>query len=349
MSDVKIGIIGHFGGNKVFFDGQTIKTKEINNYFENYYKIKTEKFDTYKNAKNPFKLFFGVKRLFKNCEVIILIVSTRGYKILLPLLMLLNKRFKRKILDFVIGGNRYTILENTFLQKLAKKTDKIYVETINIKNEYEKYKFTNVEVVPNFKNLKLQKIDKFDKKEKLSLCTFSRVCKEKGINDGINLVNICNSILKQDVFYLDIYGQIDPSYKNEFEDLISKCNNTVSYKGMVEFSKSAEILKKYDLLLFLTFWNGEGFPGSIIDAFFSGLPVMATDFKYNFDILKEDKTGIKVEVNNIKMMEEKLLFYYINQEKLYEMKLNCIDEAKKYLPDNVMKNVIKYIDNHNKI
>ena len=30
----KIGIIGHFAGNKKFFDGQTIKTKEINNYFE---------------------------------------------------------------------------------------------------------------------------------------------------------------------------------------------------------------------------------------------------------------------------------------------------------------------------
>ena len=36
-------------------------------------------------------------------------------------------------------------------------------------------------------------------------------------------------------------------------------------------------------MLFLTYWNGEGFPGTILDSLFSSVPVIATldcNFKY---------------------------------------------------------------------
>ena len=48
---MKIGIVGHLGGNKQFLDGQTIKTKEINAYIEKYFNTKTSKLDTYKILK----------------------------------------------------------------------------------------------------------------------------------------------------------------------------------------------------------------------------------------------------------------------------------------------------------
>ena len=93
---MKIGVIGHFGGNKQFLDGQTVKTKEINEYIEKYYKIKTFKFDTYKNARNPIKLLYSINKTLKKNDIVIVILSIRGYKIITPILMFLNK-FKHRI------------------------------------------------------------------------------------------------------------------------------------------------------------------------------------------------------------------------------------------------------------
>lgn len=340
----KIGIIGHFGGNKKFFDGQTIKTKEINNYFESKFNEPTLKFDTYKNSKNVFKLLFGIHRIVKKSDVIIIILSSRGYKIVLPIVYFLNRN-KKKILDFVIGGNRQNIMrDKKHLQSIAKKVNRIYVETNDMKNEYNKLGFRNVEVIPNFKNLIHTDIKKFEKKDILKLCTFSRVCKEKGIEDAISAVNKCNEILGNNgEIILDIYGQVDSNYVDEFEKLKQIFNKNISYKGTVDYDKSVNVLKEYDMLMFLTFWEGEGFPGTIIDAFFSGVPTLATDWNFNFEILRDEVTGIKVEVHDIKAVVEKILYYFNNQEKLYEMKKNCIEESKKYSPDNIMKNVVLYI------
>ena len=132
-------------------------------------------------------------------------------------------------------------------------------------------------------------------------------------------------------------------YPDEFEKLKQIFNKNISYKGTVDYDKSVNVLKEYDMLMFLTFWEGEGFPGTIIDAFFSGVPTLATDWNFNFEILRDEVTGIKVEVHDIKAVVEKILYYFNNQEKLFEMKKNCIEESKKYSPDNIMKNVVLYI------
>ena len=97
MNNIRIGMIGHFGGDKNFTDGQTVKTKEIERVLENKFTNPINKFDTYKNSKNIFKLFFGIKKIVKNSDIIILIVSSRGYKIILPLLMFFNKFYKRNL------------------------------------------------------------------------------------------------------------------------------------------------------------------------------------------------------------------------------------------------------------
>ena len=58
----KIAIIGHYGSNNNFTDGQTIKTKEISNYLEHYYNITIDKYDTFFIKKKAFflLLYYGL-------------------------------------------------------------------------------------------------------------------------------------------------------------------------------------------------------------------------------------------------------------------------------------------------
>lgn len=338
----RIGIIGNFGKNKKIYDGQTIKTIEINQYIESYYNIKTDKFDTSNINKNIFKIIFNIKKILKNNDIIIVILYTRGYRIITPILTFYNKYYKRKLFDFVIGGKRYYIYKNNSITKASRKYERIYVETSQIKDEYNKRNLNNVEVISNFKNLKQGNFHKTTKN--IRLCIFSRILKEKGIEESIKAVISANDELNKNIFSLDIYGEIKQEYKNEFDQLLKTSPKYIKYNGKVDYDKSVEILNKYDMMMFLTYYKNEGFPGTIIDAFFSGLPVIASDWNYNFEILKDNYTGIKVNID-IEEISNKLIKLSKNLNQIDKMKKNCLKESKKYEPDLVMK---KFIDLINK-
>ena len=340
---MKIGIIGHFGGNKQFLGGQTVKTKEINDYLENYYKIKTFKFDTYKNSRNPFKLIYLTIKTLKKSDIVIVILSIRGYKIITPILVFFNKFYKKRLFDIVVGGKRYNIYKNNnLITKLSRNYEKILVQTQRIKEEFEKKNLNNVEVLYNFKNIKKSKIKSVN--NKLRLCTFTRIIKEKGINDAIKAVIDANERMNEIIFSLDIYGQIGKKYKNEFNELLKKSPKYIKYKGEVDYNKSVEILDKYDIMLFLTYYKNEGFAGTILDAFHSGLPVIATEWNNNFEILENYKTGVKVKTKDIKQVSDKIIELYNNKELLRQMKMNCLKESEKYTPDKVMEKLIDIIE-----
>ena len=308
MNDFSIGIIGHFGGNKNFTDGQTVKTKELYNYLLDNTNFLITKFDTYNIKINPFKKFIDLYRLFKKVDVVILIVSSRGYKILVPIIDFLNRKRNVRLYDFVIGGNRQKIFENnSSLLKKAYKYKKIYVETKKMLLDYEKLGFHNVEIMNNFKNITSYSPKKHNNHNVIKLCTFSRVCKEKGISDSIKVVKKLNDCDENKQYVLDIYGKIDDNYMAEFNSLLNENSKFVSYCGVADFSISSKIISNYDLLLFLTFWPGEGMPGTIIDCFFASTPVVATDWNYNFEILKDKCTGIKVEVGNVDQVVKEIL------------------------------------------
>lgn len=336
---MKIGIIGHFGGDKKCLDGQTIKTKEINKYLESYFKIKTFKFDTYKQSKNPFKLISMIIKTLKNNDIIIVILSIRGYKIITPILMFFNIFYKRRLFDIVVGSRYYIYNKNNLITKLSKKYEIIFVETDIIKNEYLKRSISNVDVLNNFKHLNKGKYNKT--KDKIKVCVFSRIIKEKGIDEAIQSIIKANQILNKNIFELDIYGQIGEKYKREFNNIMSECPKYIKYKGLIDYNKSVDVLNKYDLMLFLTYYKNEGFAGTIVDALYAGLPVIATNWNSNFEILKEDYTGVCVKVNDIDEVSNKLIGLYKDKKKIDNMKKNCLKESEKYNPDRIMK---KFVD-----
>ena len=75
---------------------------------------------------------------------------------------------------------------------------------------------------------------------------------------------------------------------DELKDSFSAC---VHYGGLVPFYKSVEVLKNYFALLFPTYYEGEGFAGTLIDALAAGVPVIASDWRYNPEIVEDGMTG----------------------------------------------------------
>lgn len=345
MSRKNVGIIGHFGGNENILDGQTIKTKILYNELQSSTNWKIIKVDTYYKSKNPIKLLFDTLVCLISAQDIIVLLSKNGMRYYFPLLYFCTKVFHARVFHDVIGGNlniyikkypRYVKYLNSF--------EKNWIETDGLKEKLEKEGINNCEVIPNFKRLKVIELKNANFNEPYKFCVFSRVMKEKGIETAIEAIESINREAKREVCSLDIYGRIDSGYKERFDNVMLGVTKSISYKGTVSYEQSVEVIMGYYALLFPTFWDGEGFPGTIVDAFSAGLPVIATDWNCNSEIIENEKNGILYPNNEIKNLKDAIKWLINNNTKIQEMKKNCLDSAKKYNPDKYIQQIINAIN-----
>jgi Glycosyltransferase len=94
--------------------------------------------------------------------------------------------------------------------------------------------------------------------------------------------------------------------------------------------KGYDRLATYDMLLFPTYWKGEGFAGIFIDAFVSGLPMIITDWAHNSQFVKKGETGLFIPVHDAKALAYKMKDCIDGQYDIWKMKQYCQIEAKKY-------------------
>lgn len=340
----KIGIIGHFGGNENILDGQTIKTKILSEELEKATGWEITKVDTYYKKKQPLKLFNDTFSCLRSNRNIIVLLSGNGMKFYFPILSFYARKFHTRIYHDVIGGNldRYVEKYPKFKGYLTSFVVN-WVETDGLKKRLEAQGILNCEVIPNFKRLNIASTGEVDDKEPFRFCIFSRVMKEKGVETAIEAVQGINADAGRTVCSLDIYGRIDDAYKEAFEKIMGDVTPAIQYKGTVPYDQSTDAIKNYYALLFPTYWDGEGFPGTIVDAFSAGLPVIATDWNCNGEIVENGKTGILYPNEEIKNLREAIEWVISHKDEVAEFKKNCIRKAEKYQPDKYIKKIVREI------
>ena len=334
----KVCIIGHFGFGDNMANGQTIKTKSVTTELENQLGVdQVIKIDTHGGVKVLPKIVFQMVNAFKKCKNIVILPAQNGIKVFVPLCNVLNKVFHRRLHYVVIGGWLNDFLDdNKYLEKKLRSFKGIYVETNAMRMVLIERGFCNIYIMPNFKNIKILSEAEliYRTSEPHKLCTFSRVMKEKGIGEAIDVVSFINEKYNRTVFTLDIYGQVDSEQIEWFENLKSSFPPYVSYKGLVPYDRSVEVLKEYYALLFPTYYAGEGFAGTLLDAMAAGVPAVASDWKYNSEIVIPGKTGYLFRTNDFKSFcdnVEKSL-----DDSWNKMKQTCIEEAGYYSPDKAI-------------
>ncbi len=340
----KIAIIGHFGGDESILDGQTIKTKILYEELEKSAHWEIVKIDTYYKSKNPIKLMVDTLVCLITCRDIIILLSRNGMKFYFPLLSFFARKFHTRVYHDVIGGNLDKYVElypkfKTYLNSFVVN----WVETASLKNKLEDRGVNNCEVIPNFKRLNIVKIKEDKFKEPYRFCMFSRVMKEKGIEDAIDAVQAINHEAEREICQLDIFGRVDDGYKEQFREIMEQAGFAIQYKGMVSYDKSVEAIMNYYALLFPTYWDGEGFPGTIVDAFSAGIPVIATDWNCNGEIVENKKTGILYPNCEIRNLKEAIVWAIQHQNEIYSFKENCVVEAERYQPDQYITKIVRKI------
>jgi len=341
----KIGICGHFANGYNLINGQTIKTKILTEELAKQIgEDQVITIDTYNWKSNPLSLFLKCFTLTKDSENVIVLPAHNGVKILIPLFFLLGKIFKPRIHYIVIGGWLPDLLrENVFLKKIISRLANVFVETLFLKDELNSLGLKNVKVLPNIKELKiLERRDiNYSFTKPYKLCTFSRVIDEKGIEDAIEVVSNINDKCNDIVYTLDIYGPVDESYKTRFEEIEKNLPDYIKYKGIINYTDTVDTLKDYFALLFPTRYKTEGIPGSIIDAYAAGVPVIASDWNSAHEIVIHGETGFVYEFMNNNELEKILLKILNNPDSIMNMKTRCNNCAYNYTPEAIIKLFLK--------
>lgn len=220
--------------------------------------------------------------------------------------------------------------------------NKIYVETSTMKRALEGRGFKNIVLMKNFKVLDSIKPEDLDLEiqKPYRVCTFSRVMEKKGIEDAINAVVKINQQSNSTVFTYDIYGEISPEYREQFETLSKKFPDYIKYRGLVPYDQSVNTLKHYFALLFPTKFYTEGIPGTIIDAYASGVPVIAAKWESFDDVIDDRSTGIGYRFDDQGDFVAALEYIADNPQVILDMKQNCLKKSKEFSPQTAMNTLL---------
>ena len=340
---MRIGIIGHFGGNEKFNDGQTVKTVAIYDALKRYGIKNIDKIDTYYIRRNPLRFLWQfMSGIFRDKKYIVLL-SSNGRRVLFPILSFMSSFMNKDVYHYGIGGRlAREVSEKPKWKKYVSSFKGNWMESTELADRLQKLGVHNAIYLPNFKKLNIMTEAELctEYQEPYKLCTFSRVMKEKGIEDAIDAVRAINAEYGKTVVKLDIYGPAEEAYLKHLQKVIAQ-DCACSYRGVVSANESVEALKDYYALLFPTHWRHEGIPGTIIDALSAGVPVIARRWQYCDEMITDGKTGLPYDFNEPALLKNRIEYAINHPKEIISMKKNCLTKAALYSEDYVMKKIAK--------
>ncbi len=339
----KAAVIGVYGTGPDFTTGQAVKCFELIQWLQGRYgEEEIEIVNSYGWKRRPISLFLAVIRAFMTCERVILLPAPHGVKVFIPMAYCLKKLIHRPVHYVVIGGWLADMLTvRPRLRRWVSSLDGVYVETLSMANALKRLGLPHVVHLPNFRrqgggrNL-LSPSYGHRKKQPARVCIYSRIVKEKGIEDGMEIIRLANEKMGGQVFELDLYGKVGAEFESAFVALTERNKGFVHYRGVKNVGEEEQVLPFCFALLFPSYYQGEGMPGTVLDAFAWGTPVIANDWKYIKEMIVHEENGLVYPFRDVKAAANELCRLYTDEELYGTLVRGCEASAQKYSADVVL-------------
>ena len=225
--------------------------------------------------------FYRFRLLIRKADLIFINLSQRGMIKVAPALVTIAKSKSIKVALRPFGGamdlyfENYNSAEKNRFLKMLTAVDVLYLQTQFLINKFAVYHSNIVQLPTSRPFQKRPEIKIFQKK----FLYLGQVMKSKGIDELLKVIDSVDSSYK-----IDIYG---PIVEEEYHFIADK----KYYKGTVSSSEVASVMSCYDVLLLPTYYEGEGYPGVIIEAFRSGLPVISSNWRSIGELIENGVHG----------------------------------------------------------
>lgn len=197
-----------------------------------------------------------------------------------------------------------------------------------------------VTVMPNFKvmNRTWGDPDRFLEERKRFLF-LSRITEKKGVPVIFEALRDERLSGCKGSFEVDFYGPLEKEYEDTFNELLRSEPNT-RYKGYLDINNDTEgsyrVISTYHAMLFPTTWYGEGFPGVILDAMVCGVPVIASDWNMNSEVVAHGVNGRLVPADDAKALAGDILDVLEQGGRWMEYSRNCHKDALQFDAERIL-------------
>jgi len=238
-------------------------------------------FGSFSSARNIFQIISALIRYSFWADVIFLNSSRGGTKYLAPIIFVFSRLFGSKFIFRPFGGDMkdyirdYSSFAKKVFAKTVLKADILYLQTQGLLDYFGKGR--QLKTSRARAPLSLSEEKPYAKK----FIFIGFIHEDKGVDYLLE----ASEILGEE-YTIHLYG---PIKMEKYKTLSSK-----HYKGVLASEDILPTISKYDVLVLPTFYEGEGYPGVIIEAYSVGIPVISTDWKSIPEIVKNNVTGILV-------------------------------------------------------
>lgn len=244
----------------------------------------------------PIRFIHILWRIFaltRRCEVVSLQAAPTGLPLVGPFVYVFAKLWGRPLMVRKFGGKDYLAFAGIrgFLARRVVRASELYLaQTKELVRSGEQDGLKRVEWFPTSRPMEQDVAQPSRKNRSCRRFVFlSLVRPTKGIRELIEAAER----LGEDIT-VDVYG---PFFEGFSEQNLAGLKR-VKYRGVVASGEANSVLRNYDTLVLPTYWEGEGYPGIIIEAFGAGIAVISTRWKAIPEIVDES-CGILVKPRDV--------------------------------------------------
>lgn len=245
-----------------------------------------------------------------------------------------RKHQKKFIIHFrcTVPNTTKGIFARFMLKKLCNSSDLILSLNTETSNYLQKVTNTPVKLVPNFV-LQNELQEKCIYNSELETVLYiGGVIETKGAYD---LLNVAESFPK---LTFRCIGKTDSKVEATAK---RRGLENVIFTGEINRDAISEELKKADVFLFLTYFEGEGFSNALLEAMAAGLPCIVTNWAANADMVDDDKGGYVVPIKSPHIVVAALEILTQKSIRERQSKYN-LEKVKKNYTDRIVSDM--YVD-----
>lgn len=300
--------------------GTSISLQGLINSLSKGTKIKLNIFDTSLLKKASFisvgLIFLTLLKVIIKSEVISIHFAIKQYSGFGLFIILIARLLGKKIILRRFGGLNIDDMPSFISRKAIllsyRLSNIILCQTKSQLNEAQRYSPSSKSIwFPTSREKPSNAYRKFRTGYKNKLIFISQIKFDKGIFELINaFLHFCE---KNSDVTLDVYGPLFDDIKIETIQL----NERIKYKGILKSENVYDVLSNSDCLIFPSYYSGEGYSGILIEALLTNTPIIATDWKFNKELLGD--AAIFVPIKNEMELQNAIVEIYTNTEKFFEL------------------------------
>lgn len=215
----------------------------------------------------------------RNIRDLIKLIPNTGF-------VLKNFFFRQR--DMIHGSNKVVAVSNYVKNTLIEETYST--------NEHIRVIHNGINPV----NIVLADLNRSHTKTKVKLIYVGRMERSKGVH--LLLEQLANNFPNVELLLIG-----DGPYKTELQSIAEELSITeqVTFYGKVPHSQAIELMSSADIFVLPTL-RIEGFPMTIVEAMFVGLPILASNMGGIVDAVDDGKTGYLITSNNAEELKDRL-------------------------------------------